>query len=319
MKTHFTLAALMLLFFGRTPAQVLYDFEATTGTYTDLVNATAFTSNEFILGGEFYLLPLDGETFNFFATEFPMGGLKTFAMQPNGNLRIDDDTSLMIIDAAFTYFDSIDPTSTWSYLIEGSNNNKVVKAQWKNFKLRVGPAGNFANIQIWVYQATGVMEIHYGPRSANNATGYNQTSGPQVGIFHSKDDFTALYGKLWVKGSPDNLIIDSAFNYQFRAMSGVPEEGTVFRFIPRFIQQPPNGINNTERNEIKVYPNPVNDVLFIDGINTVTPFEVMDISGKVMLQQTTSSAVNVSSLAPGTYFIKAGSNNRFVYYRFLKQ
>lgn len=320
MKTHFTLAVFMLLFFGRTSAQVMYDFETTTGTYTDLVNATAFTGNQFILGGDFYLLPLDGETFNFFDTEFPMGGLKTFAMQPNGNLRIDDDTSLMIIDAAFTYFDSIDPTSTWSYLVEGSNSNKVVKTQWKNFKLQVGPAGNFVNVQIWVYQATGVIEIHYGPRSANNAGGYNQSSGPQVGIFHSKDDFTALYGKLWVKGSPGNIVIDSAFNYQFRAMSGVPEEGTVFRFIPRFIQQP-TGINNIDRLNLNIHPNPAKNKLFISGLNSDAQIQIHDAQGRIVLEQKIDKggAIDISPLAPSNYLLRVNDNNTLSTYRFTKQ
>ncbi len=187
-------------------AQNSYEFQATQAAYSHLEFPTdvpwpAFnpSTNMYILSG------LNTEKFNFYNLPFTFGGVKTIAIQPNGNLRIDNDSSLIIIDAAFTYLDSIDSGSSISYVIDGTPGNYIFKCQWKNLKVRVGQANNFANLQIWISQASSVIEIHYGPRSVNNASGYNTTSSPQVGMFYSRDNFTRCYEKLWITGAPTNF------------------------------------------------------------------------------------------------------------------
>jgi len=54
---------------------------------------------------------------------------------------------------------------------------------------------------------------------------------------------------------------------------------------------------------INIYPNPVTDVLTIEGLNGTA--EVFDINGKKVMN--TNGTVNVSNLANGTYIIKAES------------
>ena len=119
-----------------------------------------------------YTIPLNGETFTFYGKTYPMDGIKkTVGFTNAGNIRIDDDSTFIIVDAALQYLDSIDANSGMSYKLEGSGNNKILKMQWKNMKIRTGAADNFCNFQVWVYQANGILEIHYGP-SKSNETGY---------------------------------------------------------------------------------------------------------------------------------------------------
>src|ERR1700752_4960590 len=98
-------------------AQDSYSFQSTTSNYTDLTGATVIPWSAFDLSLHTYniLSPLTGETFYLYNVPFPFGGIKTFAVETWGTIRIDNDSSVIIIDAAFTYMDSIDANSSISY------------------------------------------------------------------------------------------------------------------------------------------------------------------------------------------------------------
>jgi myo-inositol-hexaphosphate 3-phosphohydrolase len=61
---------------------------------------------------------------------------------------------------------------------------------------------------------------------------------------------------------------------------------------------------------ISIYPNPVNSILLIDGIQGNTTITVYDLAGKMLSTINTSKdfELNVSDLQIGMYFIKIGSN-----------
>lgn len=302
-------------------SQRSYGFQTTQEVYTDLVNPTLIPSTSFDPSLNMYFLTeFNSETFNFYGVPFTFGGLKSFAIQPNGNLRVDNDSSLIIIDGAFTYLDSIDASSAVSYIIEGTPGNYILKCQWKNLKVRVGQPNNFANLQIWVYQSSSVIEIHYGPRSASNASGFNTTSGPQVGMFYSRDNFSVCYEKLWVKGSPTNLIIDSAANYSFLAMSGIPDSGTVFRFIPRFTTTQISEAMNNE--QVEVFPNPVTGIINIKiKENGECKYRIVNSIGEIVRSGTASKesfSIDVSGIANGVYEILLGEEFNLVSKKFIK-
>src|SRR5690606_35693359 len=98
----------------------------------------------------------------------------------SGHMQVNDDSSFIIIDGIFTYLDSIDNNTKLSYKAEHIGSSKILKVQWKNLAIRNGQAGNFVNFQIWLYQSNGTFEIHYGPSSTNNQSGYTSATGPNV-------------------------------------------------------------------------------------------------------------------------------------------
>jgi hypothetical protein len=285
-------------------AQNSYEFQATQAAYSDLEFPTDVPWSAFDPSTNAYtLLGLNSQTVYFYNLPFTFDGIKTIAIQPNGNLRIDNDSSLIIIDAAFTYLDSIDSGSSISYVIDGPPGNYVLKCQWKNLMVRVGQANNFVNLQIWVYQASNVIEIHYGPRSANNASGFNTTSGPQVGMFYSRDNFTLCYEKLWITGAPTNFAVDSAANYSFLAMSGVPDSGTVYRFIPRFGSTQITEIAGIEM--IEIFPNPTGEYITINVKEDKSGYyKILDATGKIVKSGSISdqsTTINLSEVQSGVY------------------
>ncbi len=200
-------------------------------TYSDLEGDSVVP--QYDLNGLHIIGSLVGEKFMFFKDPFVIGGISTVSMGEGGFMRIDNDSSLVIIDALFTYLDTINTETKQSYKIEGAPGDRIIKMQWKNMSLRSGAAANYANFQIWYYQSTGVIELRYG-KSALNESGFTSISGPNVGIFYSPDDFSKCYEKIWIKRAPEAPVIDSNTNFVFGGMFGVPPEGTVYRFTPRF-------------------------------------------------------------------------------------
>jgi Secretion system C-terminal sorting domain len=263
---------------------------------------------------------LNGETFLFYDVPFTFGGLKTIAMGNNAFMRIDNDSSMIIIDGAFTAIDTLDGTSKRSYAIEGNSGNRVLKLQYKNLTLTNGEAGNYMNVQIWYYQSTGVVEVHYGPSSESNASGFNSSNGPHAGMFYSADDFSVCYEKLWCTGSPNSPTLAQTSNYVFSAMGGLPDEGTVFRFTPTFV------INNTGSIpdvEIPVmFPNPTTGMVFIDGLPDFSVIQLLDLTGKRIDQfspKGSTFSLDIAGYDDGLYFLKLITNKTQKTYRLVKE
>ncbi|OQC44536.1 MAG: hypothetical protein BWX59_01851 [Bacteroidetes bacterium ADurb.Bin028] len=75
------------------------------------------------------------------------------------------------------------------------------------------------------------------------------------------------------------------------------------------------GITENTNAVLKVYPNPTTSILQLEGLQTEN-IQIMDISGKVVLNANVSGkSIDVSSLKPGLYIIKA--NNQVA--RFIKE
>jgi hypothetical protein len=64
-------------------------------------------------------------------------------------------------------------------------------------------------------------------------------------------------------------------------------------------------ISNTEETEIRLFPNPVNDVLNIEGIPIGSEFIIYSTEGKIVKnQRLTENAISVSDLSNGVYILK---------------
>ena len=69
-------------------------------------------------------------------------------------------------------------------------------------------------------------------------------------------------------------------------------------------------------NSIIMYPNPVKNMLTIDGF-VVKDFVIYSVLGKVVLKMSNQNTIDVSSLSKGVYFIKVsdginGSTKKFI-------
>lgn len=292
----------------------LYVFEKRNVTYAELSNDTAVPGAFVNPTGIWALDNFTADTFELFNKKYVLNNVtQSIVFSNNGFIRIEDDSTFIVIDAAFTYADSIDATTKVSYVIDGTPGNKILKVQWKNLKLTNGPAGNFLNYQIWLYQKTGVFEIYYGPSSANNQSGYNISNGPNVGLFYSLTSFTEMFEKIWINGSPASYAIDSNRNNVFKAMSGVPANGTLYRFMPRKLL---TSVSRLSPNAIKIYPNPASshiNVLLKENLSTAATATLYDMKAQKIMEyqvaaHSQSFQMPVAGLPNGIYELKLTAN-----------
>lgn len=70
--------------------------------------------------------------------------------------------------------------------------------------------------------------------------------------------------------------------------------------------------------KIKLYPNPVSDVLFIDGAGSDTNYTIHNLLGNKIMAGV-GGAVDVNSLSEGMYLLKCKIGNRMLNYSFIKK
>jgi surface protein len=78
------------------------------------------------------------------------------------------------------------------------------------------------------------------------------------------------------------------------------------------------GLDDQNQLDISIYPNPVIDKLFIQGLSNPTKISVYDILGKLVLSKTTSSEINVDNLQSGIYIIKIVDEQKEIIRKFIK-
>ena len=83
------------------------------------------------------------------------------------------------------------------------------------------------------------------------------------------------------------------------------------------------GIEESENQELNVFPNPANDLLFINLPSSSKQISIVDIYGKLIYSEPAlleSNELKISSLASGTYWLKVDlTNGRTALERFIKQ
>lgn len=209
-------------------AQSTYSFEQTTAPYAPLTGAIDCTFDD---GGFDAISELDGQVFQLFGQPFTLGSPYSMVIGDWGFLRFDRTASAVIIDGLFTELEAVDATSTVSYLLTGEPGAYVLTAQWTNWHLAQGPAGNQASWQIRMEQATGIASVHTGPNSGGGLV-FNDQTGPNCGLFHANSSFTQCLARVWVEGDPFDPTVDAVANFDFDALHGFPPEGTLYRFTP---------------------------------------------------------------------------------------
>ena len=70
------------------------------------------------------------------------------------------------------------------------------------------------------------------------------------------------------------------------------------------------GIEKAQKFEkISIYPNPANDVLFINSDNNNIEIDLLDLTGKIVLSSKNTSRINISSINPGYYIVSVKENS----------
>jgi hypothetical protein len=298
---------LLVLLPAALQAQVSYSFEETTAPYEPLISATPCT---FDIDGFDRINELDGELFQLFGVNFPIGDAHPLHVGDNGFVRVDNDSSLIIVDGLFTTLEPHDQNSEVRYGVSGPSGARKLTVEWHRWHLSNGPADNFASWQVSMEQATGIITIHIGPNSGGG-TLFNSNTGPNCGIFYSPSDFSGCYEKIWVEGSPDAIAVDSTANFDFDALLGFPEAGAKYVFTPRFT------VTGVEQAPLLPAPQLITTGTGISlhwpGATAPMEMLIVDATGKAVHQATAPDDTwdfDVRNLSGGVYLLRARSGQK---------
>ena len=104
---------------------------------------------------------------------------------------------------------------------------------------------------------------------------------------------------------------------QFSTMSIEKKDGSVVNDVRTLLfgsmQDVPTSVEENAESMVYVYPNPVVNTLYVDGISADETLSVFNLSGKCVIK-TTGNEVNVNELPDGTYLLQF--NNQCV--KFIK-
>ena len=82
----------------------------------------------------------------------------------------------------------------------------------------------------------------------------------------------------------------------------------------------PTGIADSEGDQIKIYPNPANTILVIEGLSQEVQVSIYDIQGRLVLKkELRGNVLDVSSLSSGIYSVVLENNKETIQRKFVKE
>lgn len=338
MKNEFILFLVVFVLVFNVNAQS-YNFSVSTGNYSDL-NGSISLNNGMTWDDPAFSIPI-GFNFQYFnetidhiyITEEGLGATLTTDSNQSGTLPILIPYGADIIDRGYDFDIGEAPSgslSNISYILEGTTGSQILKLEWNNVgfysELDENEVSNdFTNFQLWLYEETNVIEIHFGPNSINypflsfdGETGSNIALVPQFN-FYSYEIIGNGYGLNGNPSSPNFVTInDDSFYLNF--LNGIIPNGTIYKFSPAEL-----GLSKLENIDEKLllYPNPsINkfNVSFDGDDQEIHGVTILNMTGKVIKEIIyTKDEIDVSDLNPGVYLVKIYTSKGEIYKRFVKK
>lgn len=224
--------------------QPAYSFSQSTETYANLTGATVISTQYWDDFDVFTLqLPF---SFTYFGQAFPtiyaMGGFDGFVYNGAGGF---GSYELYTFDNEMK---DANGTATISTLVTGVSPNRIFKIQTQDANFEMDDTDtDYANVQLWLYETSNIIEIHYGPSSIQNANTFpSSCAGPTVGLVKDQTSYLTLSG--------DATNPTASSTVPSICVTGAPPVNKVYRFTP--LASGIHELNNAI--PVTIYPNPSN-------------------------------------------------------------
>lgn len=320
MKKHYILFTFLLLGGHLLQAQFFpYYFSVEDeATYTPLTDSISLNEGA-IWDDPDFMVPLgfDFDLYDYSTNTILIGGVATFAF-PDAM----DEALPIIIPYGSDIIDigeinGIESESEISYKIEGAAGNKIAKIEWKNVGFYdevsdLGTANNTLSFQLWLYEGSNDIEIHFGPNDIEDDALVHGGIGPFAGIINGYNFNTDELAEFWyLTGDPQSPTIDTLLdleNYEdFIGLDDDPANGTIYRFSTGF----PTALSNpVMAQNVRVYPTVADDFIQVEikdlSLNESSSIAIYNGTGKRITEQPIEAEltrIEVKHLVPGIYFI----------------
>lgn len=329
-KFSLSLLALSILFICKANAQKGgYWLNVSSGTYSEFTTGTVVSATTPWDSTANFTIPI-GFNFNVESSttdKVYLHGVHSFCVDTFTQPILH---GFQLLNAALIDRGSGSSSSPISYELSGTAGSRILKVQIKNAgfiqeMINHGTLNDYVNIQLWLYEGTNVVEIHFGPSSPLSHPGeYFAYSGgnPIIGYARRKNltgDGT-LYSVNGFASSVSNLLLDDtvvfvshAITYLSSGILGFPPSGTVFKFSPLR-----TNVANVNVKEAHIYPTVCKSEIYVDyNTSENTTFEVISMRGIPTTMKGTlqsgSTYIDLSKIAAGSYLLRLkNSTGQFV-------
>jgi len=301
-----------------------YDFIVSTGTYTNLEGSTSLNDSLTWEDPEFAIpIGFDFQYFGLIINEILIDEWGLGAELSTGPSDTGEPHALLIpygADIADRGIDFLNDTgyttnslSNISYLLEGATGNRVLKIEWNNVGFLSemyadNISSDFTNFQLWLYEGTNDIEIHYGPNSITQPDlSFEEETGSHVALFpaYDFDKDSVLIEGIVLTGNPSSPEAISTNSYYENFLDGIIPNGTIYKFTNNVVDAPdyPNNLI-----EFTIYPNPSVEYFKISFDNIeqkASTISVTNINRQlVKAVNFTNGIIDISDLNPGNYFVE---------------
>jgi PKD repeat protein len=123
-----------------------------------------------------------------------------------------------------------------------------------------------------------------------------------------------------------SLSVGSGFlvdNFQVKfEFLGTPQGNNIYLDNINVVDPVTISINENWKEKVKVFPNPANEILFIDNIKKGTQIQIIDVTGKYITafySENIKEVINTKFLTPGVYFILLNNKEEFFMEKIIKK
>lgn len=228
----------------------------------------------------------------------------------NGLLNILWPISLDVMDIGAVEAEEF---SSIQYQVTGDSPNRILKVEWDECGLYeeisgIGTTTARLSFQTWIYESGGIIEYRFGSNTIPSDSLELEflTSGIILGFDYDSYSGT-FYTATGDADAPDWTLSDDFYQWYYSGanLSGVPVEGTVYRFGP--------AVNVTETetpaHTFFTYPNPTVGAAWIQNGTEAAEFRVFDATGRSIhtffLGAGNQTQLPSEGWAAGTYTIRS--------------
>lgn len=169
-----------------------------------------------------------GFSMKIFGTQYTLSETARLGVSILGNLKIEDDTSLVIIDGYFTGIDSVSPESKIFYQVSGDPGDRVISVEYRKIGYWGCNDSSHVTFKMNLEEKTGNFIFDYGENVIVCDSALGGEKGPWVGIFRSNLDVSKFYKINWLSGNP---LTPKLTTTALPALGGLPPVGKSYAFI----------------------------------------------------------------------------------------
>lgn len=320
MKNKIYTLLFMVLVWGSNSAnaQDIYTFSYSTAAYTPLQNPTILVNTPAGFNGSYLSAPL---SFSFQYWQVPY---TTFYFNTDGYCSFAQGSY-----GFYPFYSQLISTgnSQIAYQTTGIAPNRILKIEWKHIGfVASAPSSDSASFQIWLYETSNIVEMHYGPSLINSAhffSLFGSNVGPQV-VF-DRPDGSSFYNLQGNASSPTMIYHPLSYLY----VTGFPPNGTIYRFTPTSTTGLPETLPNNTDHAVTISPNPVSEsfsVTMNDLKNSSqkenATLKVYNVFGALVLNKEAllpNENIDFAGQPCGIYYVQIISGNKPVIKKIIKQ